>query len=100
MGIVVRSNDTLSEFTQTFARPKFDKYVDPLTRHHIVSVFEKKSFLIEVTIQINECRDKKDNKFLELAVTPGADCIITGDKDLLVLHPFHNIPILNAADFI
>ena len=49
---------------------------------------------------ITDCRDPKDNKFLELAVAANASCIITGDKDLLVLHPFRNIPILNAVDFI
>ncbi|MGN6530740.1 MAG: PIN domain-containing protein [Ginsengibacter sp.] len=43
---------------------------------------------------------KKDNKYLELAVHYKASCIITGDKDLLVLHPFRNIPILTASDFL
>jgi len=51
-------------------------------------------------IEITDCRDPKDNKFLELAVTANASCIITGDDDLLVLHPFRNIPILNASDFL
>jgi predicted nucleic acid-binding protein len=49
---------------------------------------------------INVCRDPKDNKFLELAVEAGAACIITGDKDLLVLNPFENILILTASDFL
>ena len=38
-------------------------------------------------------------KFLELAVTAEASCIITGDQDLLVLQPFDDIQILSAADF-
>jgi predicted nucleic acid-binding protein len=29
-----------------------------------------------------------------------ASCIITGDDDLLVLHPFRGIPIVNASDFL
>jgi predicted nucleic acid-binding protein len=33
-------------------------------------------------------------------VEAGAVCIITGDKDLLVLHPFENIQILSTADFL
>ena len=49
---------------------------------------------------IMDCRDPKDNKFLELAISANASCIITGDKDLLVMHPFRGIPILNAFDFI
>jgi putative PIN family toxin of toxin-antitoxin system len=53
-----------------------------------------------VSISIDICRDRKDNKFLELAVSAGATCIITGDKDLLVLNPFKGILILTAADFL
>jgi hypothetical protein len=35
-----------------------------------------------------------------LALAIKADCIVTGDKDLLVLHPFREIPILTPADFL
>jgi uncharacterized protein len=51
-------------------------------------------------ISITDCRDAKDNKFLELAVFAKASCIISGDNDLLVLYPFRTIPILNAVDFV
>jgi predicted nucleic acid-binding protein len=33
-------------------------------------------------------------------VEADAACIITGDKDLLVLNPFQNIPILTATEFL
>jgi len=99
-GISVHSAETLDEFIKTFSRKNFDRYVTAEHRQQVTSAFEKKSFLIEVTLHINECRDKKDNKFLELAATCGADCIITGDKDLLVLHPFRGIAILSPRDFI
>ena len=55
---------------------------------------------IEPKIEITECRDPKDNKFLELAVAGKADCIVTGDKDLLVLHPFRNIRIITPKEFL
>ena len=42
----------------------------------------------------------KDDKFLELAVNGDANYIVTGDKDLLVLHPFETVEILTAADFL
>ncbi len=99
-GILVHSVDTLREFTETFARSKFDKYVNPALRHKAISVFEKRSFLIDIAIQIKECRDVKDNKFLELAVASMADCIVTGDNDLLVMHPFRDIPVLTASNFV
>jgi uncharacterized protein len=45
------------------------------------------------------CRDPDDIKILELAVASKADYIITGDKDLLVLKIFQDIPILNPRSF-
>lgn len=50
--------------------------------------------MVKIIHTVSICRDPKDNKYLELALSGKADCIITGDKDLLVLHPFDNIPIL------
>ncbi|MEA5489407.1 MULTISPECIES: putative toxin-antitoxin system toxin component, PIN family [Pseudanabaena] len=56
--------------------------------------------MIEITESITICRDRKDDKFLELAINRKADYLITGDRDLLVLHPFRNIQILTPADFL
>jgi predicted nucleic acid-binding protein len=44
--------------------------------------------------------DPKDDKFLELAICGEANYIITGDADLLDLHPFQNISIIKAASFL
>jgi len=44
--------------------------------------------LITINETIDICRDPKDNKFLELAISGKATHIITGDKDLLELYPF------------
>jgi uncharacterized protein len=46
-----------------------------------------------------ECRDPKDDKYLELAVAANAQIMVSGDHDLLVLHPFRGISILNSRDF-
>ena len=43
--------------------------------------------MVSVSSVVTDCRDAKDNKFLELAIDGVATCIITGDQDLLVLHP-------------
>ena len=45
------------------------------------------------------CRDANDLKVLGLATAAGADCIVTGDKDLLVLKKFRSVPILMPRDF-
>lgn len=56
--------------------------------------------LIEPNEQVSICRDPKDNKFLELAVSGKADFIVSGDEDLLELNPFREIRILKPADFL
>ncbi|WP_238361224.1 putative toxin-antitoxin system toxin component, PIN family [Iningainema tapete] len=55
---------------------------------------------IDMTEQINECRDPKDNKYLELALSGQAECIVTGDNDLLVLNPWRGIEILTVQEFL
>jgi putative PIN family toxin of toxin-antitoxin system len=100
IGIPVYSDSTLKEFSETLIRPKFDKYISNESRLNAITAFTKTAQLINVSINIIICRDQKDNKFLELAVEAEAACIITGDKDLLVLNPFENIPIMSAADFL
>lgn len=45
------------------------------------------------------CRDPDDDAVLATAFAARADCLITGDRDLLDLETFHGIPILRPADF-
>lgn len=52
------------------------------------------------SIIITACRDQYDNHLLETAVLSGATTIITGDSDLLVLHPFAKVGIITASDFL
>lgn len=45
------------------------------------------------------CRDPDDDHVLAVALLAGADAIVTGDKDLLVLHPFRGVAIVRPRDF-
>ena len=99
-GKVLASLKTYEEFCDVFVRAKFDKYISLKKRLAILNEFKEIAIFIKITESITDCRDPKDNKFLELAISANASCIITGDNDLLVLHPFRGIPIFNAVDFI
>lgn len=44
-------------------------------------------------------RDHDDDHILAAALYGRVDCIITGDKDLLILDKIENIPILPPADY-
>ncbi|NIU85057.1 MAG: putative toxin-antitoxin system toxin component, PIN family, partial [Candidatus Thorarchaeota archaeon] len=60
----------------------------------------KEADLKEPTENIRICRDPKDDKYLELAVSGSANFLISGDKDLLDLHPFKEIRILTPEQFL
>ena len=95
------SYQTLEELTLVLFRKKFDKYfLNDTERLEIVDKIGQNSILFEPDARISDCRDPKDNMILELAVSANATCIISGDEDLLVLHPFRGIPILKAPDFL
>jgi predicted nucleic acid-binding protein len=51
-------------------------------------------------VQIVACRDPKDDKLLELAVCGQAEYIVTGDADLIALHPFQGVQILTPNTFL
>jgi len=46
------------------------------------------------------CRDPDDDNILAAAVSADCDCIITGDKDLLVLKAYEGIEIFTPRDFL
>ena len=49
---------------------------------------------------VEDCRDAKDNSYLELALAAQAVIIVSGDEDLLVLNPWHGIQVLRPAQFL
>ena len=54
----------------------------------------------DVTSRTGDCADPKDNKFLELACDASAMLIVTGDDDLLRLHPWRGVRIVAPATFL
>ncbi len=99
-GRLIVSEEVARELAEVLVRPKFDKYLSLELRLEIIDDFLSLAQLIKTHIKINACRDPKDNKFLELAISANATCIITGDQDLLVLNPFNKIPIKTVSEFV
>ena len=95
-GTLLVSLDTLAELSDVLRRPRFAKYVTEQEREQFLAAYVYEATLIEVKEVIQACRDPKDDKFLELAVSGHADTLVTGDQDLLVLHPFRGITIVTA----
>jgi predicted nucleic acid-binding protein len=49
---------------------------------------------------VRECRDPKDDKFLEVALNGKADLILTGETALLAMHPWQGIAILSPERYL
>lgn len=101
VGKLAFSNTTFQEFTEVIFRKKFDRYFANNTeKFRAIDKIKSNALFFSPSESITDCRDPKDNKFLDLAAFCKASCIITGDNDLLGLHPFREIPILNPGDFL
>lgn len=99
-GRLFLSAETAGELSEVLERKRFDDYVDRETRHELLLALLEEAELAEVTTQVEKSRDPDDDKFLELAVEIEAECIVSGDKDLLVLESIRGIPILTADEFL
>ncbi|WP_022836755.1 putative toxin-antitoxin system toxin component, PIN family [Salisaeta longa] len=99
-GVVLLSEATFEEIDEVIAREKFDDYLTPEERGAFIEALVDRSQFVNPTEDVRACRDPDDNKFLELAVSENATCIVSGDADLLELNPFRGILIMRPADFL
>ena len=96
-GTLIISVPILRELAEVLHRKQFNKYLLEEERMRFLVGLLKESELFETTEAIT---DPKDNKFLEMAVCGSANCIISGDDDLLVLNPFRGIPVITPREFL
>jgi putative PIN family toxin of toxin-antitoxin system len=99
-GEVLVSADVIVELNDVLGREKFARYVNEEERARFLQSLLREARLVETKEKVRACRDPNYDKFLELAVNGGADCIVSGDKDLLSLDPFRGIPILTPDRFL
>jgi len=99
-GNLLTSEDTFNELKTVLLKQKFDTYIELSLRQEFLKQYSKLCKTVQISQKIDICRDKKDNKFLELALNGNADYIITGDSDLLILNPFENIKIITPDSYL
>ena len=99
-GLLMVSESTLAELSEVLARPRFASYLSADDRQRFFGLLAGVSRMTVITQRVQACRDPKDDKFLDVALCAQAHGIVSGDKDLLALHPFHGIPIWAPADFL
>ncbi len=99
-GLLLFSEATMTELAEVLFRSKFDQYSSIEARSLFLVQLKRASESVRILQSVRECRDPKDDKFLEVALNGGADVIITGDADLLALHPWRNTSIVSPTDYL
>ena len=99
-GVLLFSEFTMDELKEVLFRSKFDRYVSREERALFLAQIGVAAEFVSIIQLVRECRDPKDDKFLEVALNGRADVIITGDEDLLGLHPWRGIQVSSPKDFL
>lgn len=99
-GRLLVSAATVTELDEVFRRPKFNKYVTEELRLEFLAALIREAELVEATAEISDCRDPKDNKFLDVAICGKASHLVSGDDDLLVLNPYRGCRVVTPRDFV
>lgn len=97
---LLASSATLRELMTKLLSPKFDRYVSRERRNALLERLAPHVELVEIVQRIQASRDPKDDKFLEVAINGGAQVLVSGDNDLLTLHPFRGIAIATPAEYL
>jgi uncharacterized protein len=97
---ILASQATLFELSTVLRRKRFDRYIASEDRERFLTRIALKVEIVSISEHITACRDSKDNKFLDVAVNGSATVLISGDEDLLSLHPFQGISIITPREFI
>jgi uncharacterized protein len=96
------SPELLLELEATLRRAKFQPQLQKRnqTVESLSRIAQSISTMVAIdAIEIPQLRDQNDVKILATAIASQAQVLITGDLDLLVLHPFQLIQILTPRDF-
>jgi predicted nucleic acid-binding protein len=55
--------------------------------------------VMPMELEQSVCRDRDDDVVLGTARAASADCIVTGDRDLLVIRQYEGVEIVAPSDF-
>ena len=88
------------EIAGVLNRPRLARAIPLARRERVLEILRHAAVWFEPTVQVTDCRDPKDNKYLELALAAGAETIVSSDDDLLVLDPWRGVRIMRPGDYL
>lgn len=89
-----------AEIAAVLDRPRFARAIPVPRRQSFLRILRREAVWFAPTSRVADCRDPKDDKYLELALAAAAETIVSSDEDLLVLHPWRGVRILRPADYL
>jgi uncharacterized protein len=99
-GKLLHSKATVAEADRILRKPRFNRYRTEKDRLDLLTLLVNSGREVDILTPVVACRDPNDDMFLDVAVNGSADFLVSGDADLLALHPFRGIPVLTPADFL
>jgi putative PIN family toxin of toxin-antitoxin system len=89
-----------AEIAAVLERPRFALMISLARRERILEILRRAAVWFEPAVRVTDCRDPKDDKYLELALAAGAEIIVSSDDDLRVLQPWRGVRILRPAHYL
>lgn len=89
-----------AEIRDVLQRPRLARFILTELRAELLDQLRTRTARFDPTERVTDCRDPKDNKYLELALASGAGIIVSSDEDLLVLDPWRDVRILRPTDYL
>ena len=99
---LVYSQPLLDELVEKLALPRIRvKYgLDNQAIETTLALLALRGELVQPTRAVRVCRDPDDNALIEAALAGGAEYVVTGDEDLLVLKKFATVRIVTPRLFL
>ena len=100
--VALVSPPILEELVAILARPWLQvRYgIEDNDGQDLLRLLALRSELVEPSTKIRECRDPRDDMFLEAAVDGESDRLVTGDSDLLEIGSIGRATIVTPAAFV
>lgn len=95
--ILVVSPEIYREYESVLKRPKFG--LPPSLVDELLSFVRQRSHWVEPDVELEIVRDPSDDKFVEAALSGGANTIVSSDRDLLDLKQAEGVPIVSPWEF-
>ena len=101
--VLVTSESIIEEIERVLRYPRIrDRYaVSEQDVDRLIVSLRSDALVVPGSVDIQGVsRDSTDDKFLACATEAQADCIVTGDPDLLVLERYQGVDILKPHEFL